>query len=68
MPTKFRCITKEEMSNNIFRYKDFPVVFGLSSKYYIDKVGYYGLFLKNKLIAIAHIKITKDNICKLKAI
>lgn len=63
----FRYITKEEMCNNIFSYKDFPVVFGFSSKFYLDKTGYYGLFIENKLIGICHIKFKKDY-CRLKAI
>lgn len=60
-----RLISIEEMKSNIFRYKDFPVVIGISSKWLLHKTNFYGLFLNNNLIGISRLCI-KDNTAKLK--
>lgn len=60
-----RPISIKEMKSNIFRYKDFPVVMGISSKWLIRKSNFYGLFLDNNLIGISRLCI-KDNKAKLK--
>lgn len=62
-----RPISIEEMKSNIFRYKDFPIVMGISSKWMIRKSNFYGLFLDNNLIGISRLCI-KNNQAKLKLI
>lgn len=60
MKNQFRRLTKDELKSDIWSGKDFPEVIGFSSKFIINKNGWYGYFYNNTLVSICHLKFKQN--------